>query len=251
MNLDNFEEYIDKKILERGHEYYVIGNIIDEENIGNNRYLFEVEGNENNYDVAISLDSERNIITSECNCPYEFGDVCKHEVASFYYLRENRESIKEKNEDIFSKILKCLKKEELINIINDLVIDDKESIKRIILKYSKTKGLKEYKDVVDRIMKKYVHIYGEVKINMEYKLIEALQDVINTLSEEENLNTIIKISNYILDEIDEIYSEEYELETYELIGSIENIWSEKIETAIEVDKKEKLKLQEKLGYNFS
>lgn len=29
MNINNFEEYIDKRILSRGYDYYVEGNIIE------------------------------------------------------------------------------------------------------------------------------------------------------------------------------------------------------------------------------
>ncbi|WP_238916843.1 hypothetical protein [Clostridium sp. YIM B02555] len=46
MNINNFEEYIDKTILKRGYDYYNDGNILDSCNVRDNTYTFEVQGSE-------------------------------------------------------------------------------------------------------------------------------------------------------------------------------------------------------------
>lgn len=82
MNLNNFESHIDKKILDRGYNYYIEGNIMDTSASGDNEYIFEIEGSED-YQVVVKIDNKGEILYSECDCPYDFGDICKHEVAAY------------------------------------------------------------------------------------------------------------------------------------------------------------------------
>jgi len=40
------------------------------------------------YKVLVEIGDHGDIINSECDCPYDFGPVCKHEVAVYFQLRE-------------------------------------------------------------------------------------------------------------------------------------------------------------------
>ena len=69
-------------------------------------YTFEIEGSEN-YQVAVQLNDFGDIVYSECDCPYDFGPICKHEVAAYYELAElmdkkeaNPQKVTEKQKDL-------------------------------------------------------------------------------------------------------------------------------------------------------
>jgi hypothetical protein len=88
MNLDDFEEEIDGVILDRGRDYYQDGCI---ESITHDRdkntYTAVVAGSQD-YTVTVKLD-RRKILFADCDCPYDWGPFCKHQVAVFYALQEN------------------------------------------------------------------------------------------------------------------------------------------------------------------
>jgi len=87
--LNQFENYIDKTILNRGLQYYEDGHVHDPDEISLGEYEFIVEGSLY-YTVQITL--EDGMITDyDCDCPYDLGPVCKHVVAALYYLREEME----------------------------------------------------------------------------------------------------------------------------------------------------------------
>jgi uncharacterized Zn finger protein len=78
MNINDFEEHIGKTILDRGYDYYNNGNIVELHKKGNSEYVFIVEGSEK-YRVDIKVDEGGDILYSNCDCPYDFGPVCKHQ----------------------------------------------------------------------------------------------------------------------------------------------------------------------------
>ncbi|BDD12273.1 hypothetical protein FUAX_47050 (plasmid) [Fulvitalea axinellae] len=97
MNLDNFESKIDRKILLRGEDYFYEAMVREVIPLGGNRWKIKVEGSEYNpYTVTVELDG-REIKSSYCDCPYDWGDVCKHEVAAYYELSESLGEYQELN----------------------------------------------------------------------------------------------------------------------------------------------------------
>ncbi len=92
MNLNNFEKYIDKKILLRGQNYYENGCVVSVEETDDNIFKAEVEGTEL-YTVEVELDDEGNIADTQCDCPYDMGEYCKHQAAVFLALRDMKNNI--------------------------------------------------------------------------------------------------------------------------------------------------------------
>jgi hypothetical protein len=84
MNLDNFEKYIDGRIVNRGLSYYKSGRVGELEYDGD-CYTAQVDGSRV-YTVQAHIDESGEILDSSCDCPYEFGEYCKHEAAFFYAL---------------------------------------------------------------------------------------------------------------------------------------------------------------------
>ena len=87
MNINNFESHINKTILDRGYDYNNEGNIIETYNQRDNEYIFQVQGSEG-YEVVVQIDNKGEILNSQCDCPYDFGPICKHQVAAYFELFE-------------------------------------------------------------------------------------------------------------------------------------------------------------------
>ena len=85
MNLKSFESDVENKIVERGLNYYRSGDVKKLEKVGENEFNAVVFGSEK-YSIYVKINGEA-IIEHECDCPYDWGNVCKHEVAVFYAIR--------------------------------------------------------------------------------------------------------------------------------------------------------------------
>ena len=155
MNLNDFEKYVERRILERGREYYDCGNVISLEELERNIFAAKVEGTDI-YSVSVNLDDDKDIISTECDCPYDMGNYCKHQVSVFLALRNglntkkvsacteiisghdsdfsmnlSPEEMKFDNRDILTKRTK----EELVDVILDLASEDEETNQRIGLHF--------------------------------------------------------------------------------------------------------------------
>lgn len=85
MNLQNFEQFVEPKIVERGFDYYQNENVRKVEKVSENEFSAVVFGSQI-YTVYVKLNGNE-ILEYECDCPYDWGDICKHAVAVFYKLR--------------------------------------------------------------------------------------------------------------------------------------------------------------------
>ena len=86
MHISNFELDIEEKILSRGERYLADGMVADIWSEIPNYYQAVVEGTIT-YDVEIHLNPDGTVLHHCCDCPYDFGEYCKHEVAVFYAIR--------------------------------------------------------------------------------------------------------------------------------------------------------------------
>ena len=85
MTLTNFESEVEQKIVGRGLDYYKNGDVRKLEKVGADEFSATVFGTEK-YSVYVKLNGDA-IAAHECDCPYDYGDVCKHKVAVFYAIR--------------------------------------------------------------------------------------------------------------------------------------------------------------------
>ena len=84
--LDQFEQVIDEKILQRGLTYFKKGHVQELEEVSPNTYEAIVEGTE---DYTVRLTVENNVVTEySCDCPYDLGPICKHVAAVIFSLQE-------------------------------------------------------------------------------------------------------------------------------------------------------------------
>ena len=145
MNLDNFEHYLDAAILERGKDYFEKGQVTSlvEEETGD--WFAIVEGTDV-YEVEIQLSEKGEMEESFCDCPYDWGPYCKHQVAVFYKLRSVKKSgdlkagSKKFLRKSFNAVLSDLSKEELINIIIETAREYPDVKRHIQFKYAETEN---------------------------------------------------------------------------------------------------------------
>lgn len=87
MNLNNFERYIDKTIVDRGRTYYREGRVNSLTEGDDNRYTVAVTGSDR-YTVSVELDESGTIQDITCDCPYTGGPHCKHMAAVLFALSQ-------------------------------------------------------------------------------------------------------------------------------------------------------------------
>lgn len=87
LSLGNFEQQIDGTILERGLDYFKNGYVTDVEDLGGGDYEATVEGSED-YTVHLHIKGDK-VTEYDCDCPYDWGPVCKHMVAVLFYLQKD------------------------------------------------------------------------------------------------------------------------------------------------------------------
>jgi uncharacterized Zn finger protein len=139
VNLNNFEDHIDTVILERGYDYYQDNFVLSLETVSENKYCAIVEGTDF-YRVLVELDNQGEIIHTSCDCPYVYGEFCKHQVAVFYALRKEQKrgeqvgigSSRKKDSDSFKKLLMAQDKAKLVGILLEIV-EENEVLKKQIM----------------------------------------------------------------------------------------------------------------------
>lgn len=86
MRIDDFENEIDATILGRGQAYFEEGAVVELEQVRQGLYEATVAGSDD-YIVEVEI-RQGEVKALECDCPYDYGPVCKHEVAVLYAIRE-------------------------------------------------------------------------------------------------------------------------------------------------------------------
>jgi hypothetical protein len=96
-------KYFDKKIIDRGEEYYKKGKISNFCADGLSRRATVIGTDE--YNVEINFNTKGELIAARCNCPYaEKGEYCKHMVAVLFYNECGDVPFKPKNTTLKRKL---------------------------------------------------------------------------------------------------------------------------------------------------
>lgn len=185
MTIRDFEESIDKVILGRGYDYYEYNHISEMYQESDGTYIFEVEGTEE-YQVGVKLDDNERIIYSYCNCPYDYGEECKHEVAAYYKLREylaskNQQQKIRKKQNI-EEVLNTLTKQQLIALLLPAVKNDKVLEEKVLLQYGEvniTQELKRMERGIESLVNKYVDESGYIDYGREDEFINKLWGLVD------------------------------------------------------------------------
>ena len=160
MNINNFGEYIDETILKRGLAYYKSGCVISLEHDGE-EWVAEVEGSDD-YTVTVMLSDNGEIMDTQCDCPYDWGEYCKHQAAVFYALskkwQSGETSVKTVKKKSLEDTLKNLDKQALISIIIEFANKDRRIKEELLMRYDeKTDILKSARGFIKSALKDVTH----------------------------------------------------------------------------------------------
>jgi hypothetical protein len=165
MNLKNFESHIGDRILERGLEYYSDGQVETLEYDGT-RWIAEVSGSDD-YQVRVTLSETGDIIDSDCDCPYDFGPICKHQVAVFYALKDKPlKKLKNKvrkRQGALEEVIHGLDQSTLAAFILDYASRNKRFRDDVLLRFSKTPDVLGYARTLIKASIKNVMYQGFIK----------------------------------------------------------------------------------------
>jgi len=88
LDLNKLAEQVDDTILKRGKAYFEEGAVTNIDEYESNKWYAVVVGSES-YEVEIHQVKNK-INYYDCSCPYEYGPVCKHVVATIYAIKESK-----------------------------------------------------------------------------------------------------------------------------------------------------------------
>lgn len=142
MKITDFDDSLDPVILKRGRQYYQEGRVsrLKQTAAG---WTAVVEGT-HDYTVEAELEPNGFIKFSECDCPYEGGEYCKHQVAVFYALRAGVTTGRSAGQEPITTgppansletVLTDMKPEQMRKIILELADQHEEIGRTLLLKY--------------------------------------------------------------------------------------------------------------------
>lgn len=194
LSLDNFEQQIDETILERGLDYFSRGCVTDMEDLGGGDYEATVEGSDT---YIVDLHIEGNKVTEyECDCPYDWGLVCKHTVAALYYLQEELSDADSRTmKEAQPRLNKESEGEQVKRLLNQLSHDDLKSF--VHEKCASDKGFRklfianhisclypESKELYTKQLQTLVDTYSDRYGFVEYREAQLLGDAVSNMAEE-------------------------------------------------------------------
>ena len=176
--LNEFEQHIDEDILKRGLRYFKKGCVTSVDELSGGEYEAIVEGSDT-YIVQLHV-KNGSVTTFNCTCPYDWGPVCKHEVAVMFYLQQDELGLKAKKKsttktstlsDVAGKEKKAVKKKRSI----------REQLEEILEKLS-PKEMRSYigefcgkdKTFRDLFLAQYLHLIQPVTQEIYSKQIRAV-----------------------------------------------------------------------------
>ncbi len=126
--LNEFEQIIDEIILKRGLSYFKNGYVTELSEISNGEYEASVLGTE---EYTVNLKVKNNIIVEHnCDCPYDMGPICKHIVASIFYLKQDELNLNQQNIPLVKKKKRKTASHQLKEVLDKVSLQDlKEFIK--------------------------------------------------------------------------------------------------------------------------
>lgn len=208
MNINEFSHFIDRKILDRGYDYYIEGNITDLYQNDYDEYVIRVAGS-SEYRVRVQIADNGDIIKSACDCPYDFGPICKHEVAAYFLVadkwddKNKMENIPIRKEETIHTVLSSLSKEELIEIIVDITDDDPTFERNILFKYTSEDGgqaLESSRQLIHAIVKKHQGREGFIRYYDAMYFANELEEVADKARDMDDAIVGLDIAFLLLEE---------------------------------------------------
>ena len=125
LTLDNFETLIEPKILQRGADYFKSGSVMKIQKVADDDFSAWVAGS-HDYNVLVKLDGTK-VISYICDCPYDWGDVCKHVAAVLYHFKNKGVKSAESGLSLeLNSLLTNLSNQELREYVRNLLCRNRQ-----------------------------------------------------------------------------------------------------------------------------
>ena len=239
------------RILERGREYYFAGAVRNLK-MTKDGFTAEVEGSET-YQVEIHLDNEKNVEYMGCSCPYaRKGNECKHMAAVLYsaygadncgILNEVEKEIDTEETDI-KEIIESMSKEELQNLVFDLLSKNKQEKQKFLIQHDGGKLSKNQitmmKEIIDDII--FTHIGYEDYIDCKdieiccSELYGVLYENCTLLIDNGHCLAAFMITVYAINRLSEFEMDDRGGELYLFLDECYDIWKDAYNGAREEEK---------------
>lgn len=191
IDLDSFEQQIDKIILQRGQRAFEDGVVQNLEAIGSGMWFAQVAGTEI-YEVELKISKNR-VKQYRCNCPYDLGPVCKHVVAVLYSLQKERtapktgkEKIKQDNspskKQMIQQILDNVNYRELKVFILEQALKKNEFGNMLLARFADQTGLEDkakYVLIIKSAVQSATDRSGFIENKNTSKLLKPVQELLN------------------------------------------------------------------------
>lgn len=196
MKLSEFETEIDPVILERGLDYFKQDKIVDVKKEDDRHYTFTVEGTKP-YTVTVTFGEDRNTIShTHCDCPYEKGPFCKHQVAAFYHLsvRLGLSSIGV-NDTNLRLSLSRLYKNELIELLVNMATKYPSEQENLLMKHAKYRLYPDLRYLKMTFVEK-IEFYLNARNDLNsYTLMDVTDDLAQVIDIAREINELVLFFN--------------------------------------------------------
>ena len=197
MKLKNFESDVEPVIVERGYDYYTTGAVEDLAEDEPGYWTAVVIGSEE-YAVSVEF-KNKHIITWECDCPYEYGMMCKHVVATLFAIRDELKSnvLRDKSENSKQRpgsksskksktnpesILDRLSASEIKTFVKSQLAVNEELNTALVIAFShylEGDPVEKYRNMLKSITYKASGRHGYIDYKNTYKIVDPLIELIS------------------------------------------------------------------------
>ena len=208
MDLNNLYKHISPAIYERGEEYYKNGMVDNVEHRYPDTWTAEVEGSDL-YTVEVKMNGD-DIVSWDCDCPYDYGDMCKHTAAVLLYIKDNKDNYPVNTEtppspqlEQLTEILKQVNHKELTSFLSKYADKHLDFYHALISEFHPQKKTNVQVDYIKEIQKcfnargsynRYGHSDDAEEISRRlYKYIEKAKSLIKLNCEEQALAILLHI----------------------------------------------------------
>lgn len=228
-NIDNLHDSIEqwlssagKKIVQRGREYYRNGHITSLELLKNGCFDAEVEGSDDDYNVSVEVNPKTNkIVRCYCDCPYDYGDICKHIAAVLLAIREGDfqkktvSSVNTKEPD-FREVILTADETRLRQFVLECAGQDENFRSRLLAAFAslpEDRTLEEIKRKLDKAVSKLQRDTYRYDNSMEYDFQETVEEILSSLDDYSRNGyhlLVFKAAICVIQAINEVIGEIYE-----------------------------------------
>lgn len=179
LSLENFEVSVPDKIIQRGWSYFHHGAVTDLRQTGDGHWHAVVFGSAE-YQVSVQL-TGASIDTMHCDCPYDYGTVCKHMVAMLYGIKAAIDTAS--GESALrtplnaSDLLERLPNEELRAFLKHLIEQDWEFKDRFMLYFADPERVTDIRANYTKAVRKLIRTYSDrdfLDYNGTFKFAQAM-----------------------------------------------------------------------------